>query len=635
MHRSIVLTILLIGCAGLTLAQPAQTIVSGTLTGPTGAVAPNVQVQLLETRLPGEISTVPSPPLLYRTNASGVVTITVPRNSQIRLYAAAHPLNRNGTQGVWLQVPDASTANLNAMVTVSLQPLTGLTVKIGGSPLPNRVGTIDFVSGATVTESPAGEANVTILGGGGGSPLTAEEADGTPSIANVVTLRVNQAHGLTLSNPSANVAQINLPSIPYASLTGVPSTFAPSAHSSSHHSGGGDAIALGSIAGTLTQAQHGDLSATSTTSPRHHWDQITNKPSQFTPASHTHPASEITAGQLALIRGGTGADLSGTGPGYLKQATTGAALTVGAIAAADLPSGIDAAKVADGSVSNAEFQRLDGVTSGIQGQLDAKAATGHTHAWADVSKTGSSLADLATRAISDTTGILGPTRGGTGQSAYAAGDILIADATNSLARLAAGSNGLVLKMVSGLPAWATDETGAGGSGIATLNTLTSTTQTFTSPDDANVTLDITSSGSNHAFTLGWTGTLAKARQHAATAYTDQANSFSGNQTFSALAIFNGGQVLKRTATATSYSVVTTDSTIAITSTAAPRTITLPSSGLTAGQVFTVKDESGGAGTNNITIDGNGALIDGASTVILDVGFGSVSVYWDGSAFHLR
>ena len=36
---------------------------------------------------------------------------------------------------------------------------------------------------------------------------------------------------------------------------------------------------------------------------------------------------------------------------------------------------IDAAKIADGSVSNAEFQRLDGVTSDIQTQLDGKAST--------------------------------------------------------------------------------------------------------------------------------------------------------------------------------------------------------------------------------------------------------------------
>lgn len=49
------------------------------------------------------------------------------------------------------------------------------------------------------------------------------------------------------------------------------------------------------------------------------------------------PASIITSGQLALARGGTGADLSGTGAGFLKQATTGANVTVATLASGDIP----------------------------------------------------------------------------------------------------------------------------------------------------------------------------------------------------------------------------------------------------------------------------------------------------------
>lgn len=48
-------------------------------------------------------------------------------------------------------------------------------------------------------------------------------------------------------------------------------------------------------------------------------------------------------------------------------------VTAGAdIAAADLPTGIDAAKINTGVVSNAEFNYLDGVTSAIQAQIDNK-----------------------------------------------------------------------------------------------------------------------------------------------------------------------------------------------------------------------------------------------------------------------
>lgn len=54
------------------------------------------------------------------------------------------------------------------------------------------------------------------------------------------------------------------------------------------------------------------------------------------------------------------------------------------LAAGDLPTGIDAAKIADGTVSNTEFQHLNGVTSAIQAQIDGKAASSHTHAIADV-----------------------------------------------------------------------------------------------------------------------------------------------------------------------------------------------------------------------------------------------------------
>ena len=50
---------------------------------------------------------------------------------------------------------------------------------------------------------------------------------------------------------------------------------------------------------------------------------------------------------------------------------------------------------------------------------------------------------------------IGATVGGTAQTSYAQGDILYASAVNTLAKLAAGSNGNVLHLASGVPAWAT------------------------------------------------------------------------------------------------------------------------------------------------------------------------------------
>ncbi len=45
---------------------------------------------------------------------------------------------------------------------------------------------------------------------------------------------------------------------------------------------------------------------------------------------------------------------------------------------------IDATKIANGTVSNTEFQYLDGVTSAIQTQINSKSATGHTHSASDI-----------------------------------------------------------------------------------------------------------------------------------------------------------------------------------------------------------------------------------------------------------
>lgn len=88
---------------------------------------------------------------------------------------------------------------------------------------------------------------------------------------------------------------------------------------------------------------------------------------------------------------------------------------------------------------------------------------------------GNSAADFAaaahTHSATDlTSGQLGVLRGGTGQGSYAAGDLLYADAANSLARRAVGTDGQVLTVQSGVPAWANaaavinDHGGLGGLG---------------------------------------------------------------------------------------------------------------------------------------------------------------------------
>lgn len=115
-------------------------------------------------------------------------------------------------------------------------------------------------------------------------------------------------------------------------------------------------------------------------------------------SSHTHAATAIGAGtvddtEFGYLNGVTSAIQTQINSKLTSNvAITGATktkitydanglVTAGAdIGAADLPTGIDAAKIGTGIVNNTEFGYLDGVTSAIQTQLDGKAASSHTHA---------------------------------------------------------------------------------------------------------------------------------------------------------------------------------------------------------------------------------------------------------------
>ena len=77
--------------------------------------------------------------------------------------------------------------------------------------------------------------------------------------------------------------------------------------------------------------------------------------------------------------------------------------------------------------------------------------------------------------------------------------------------------------------------------------------------------------------------------------------------------------------------------IGIDDTAAPRTVTLPTASGTgdlanAGKIYIIKDQSGAAGTNNITIAPASGTIDGAANIVIDEDYGEASVYSDGTAW---
>lgn len=69
------------------------------------------------------------------------------------------------------------------------------------------------------------------------------------------------------------------------------------------------------------------------------------------------------------------------------------------------------------------------------------------------------------------------TNGGTGLSTYATGDILYASATNTLSKLAAGTDGNVLTLAGGVPTWTASTGGVTSFSAGTTGFTPSTTTT--------------------------------------------------------------------------------------------------------------------------------------------------------------
>jgi hypothetical protein len=101
--------------------------------------------------------------------------------------------------------------------------------------------------------------------------------------------------------------------------------------------------------------------------------------------------------------------------------------------------------------------------------------------------------------------------GGTNITTYATGDLIYASATNTLSKLSAGTNGQVLTVVGGVPAWAASAGGGGVTSFETsLNGLTPSTATTGAVTLAG-TLGVQSGGTGATTLTGYvkgTGTSA-------------------------------------------------------------------------------------------------------------------------------
>ena len=103
-----------------------------------------------------------------------------------------------------------------------------------------------------------------------------------------------------------------------------------------------------------------------------------------------------------------------------------------------------------------------------------------------------------------------------------------------------------------------------------------------------------------------------------------------------MASWNTPQITRTAVNDAGYAALTTDYLIAYTLLTAARTVTLPAASGMTNHILIVKDESGAAGTNNITINVTaGGTIDGASSKVISSNYGVIEVYSNGSQWFTK
>ena len=100
-----------------------------------------------------------------------------------------------------------------------------------------------------------------------------------------------------------------------------------------------------------------------------------------------------------------------------------------------------------------------------------------------------------------------------------------------------------------------------------------------------------------------------------------------------------GNIILIRKTDTDYTLKNTDYYVGVTDTTSSRTIFLPDTSSASlkpriGQCFIIKDESGGAASHIITIATNGGTIDGLTSALININYGSVTAVFDGTNYFI-
>jgi hypothetical protein len=395
------------------------------------------------------------------------------------------------------------------------------TIENGGVALPAR-NILNFLGGGCTDNTSTLATDCPTGGGGGGATI---QTNGVSNTSQAV-LNFQNSSKIAFSNPSSGNEQATIVagSIQDADLAGSisPSKISGTAETQSNKNAASGYAGL-DAGGRIAKAQ---LPAAAV---------FTDQTNSYAAGTKQSVASSATTAgfNLASLPGQPSAPASGdlnnnagflelyNGTAWKRLAYTDSNITGTAAALAANGTNCGAMLFAKGVDASGNAECAQPAFSDLSGSASAAQMLGLTSAHIYVGNGSNQPADVALSgdaSLANTGAITVAKVNGTSVPTNAAADqaiVTTAAATGAWKSLPACSNATTDKLMYDTATHAfscgTDQTGAAGGGITTLNTLTATTQTFAKTDDANVTLSITSSASTHTFAMGWTGQLANTR----------------------------------------------------------------------------------------------------------------------------